>query len=323
MSNNESNLSFDIKNRLIYTKRLFTIGIEHESLGTEMDRLVAVLHYDASIEHLLNIILSFFEITSKKEKLENFSILWDAVNTELEKNKDEIGKFKLPNRRDVEQLHNLRNQAQHFGIIPDAKFVQRFQGTTEKFMKNVISNVFKIDYLEITSALLIQNEEIKKSIEKSEKLFTNQEFEKSMIVLSIAFEMAKSDEQQRIFGSGSLMFKEACKRLPGFKEKIEGHSQKKILEYLIDYISGFDILILDEIEILKLRLDYKKYMHFKRISPQVNFPNDDISKEPEITEPETKCYDYENALFCLNFVIDTIIIWESFKSPTYIEYYSS
>lgn len=322
MSNNESNLTFDIKNRLIYTKRLFTIGIEHESLGTEMDRLVAILHYDASIEHLLNIILSFFEITSKKEKLENFSILWDAVNTELEKNKDEIGKFKLPNRREVEQLHNVRNQAQHFGIIPDAKFVQRFQGTTEKIMKNVISNVFKIDYLEITSALLIQNEEIKKFIKKSEKLFTNQEFEKSMILSSIAFEMAKLDEQQRIFGSGSLMFKEARKGLPLFKKEIEGRSQKKVLEHLIDYISGFGILILDEIEILKLRLDYKKYMHFKRISPQVNFPNNDISKEPEIKELETKCYDYENALFCLNFVIDTIIIWESFKSPTYIEYYS-
>jgi hypothetical protein len=322
MSNNASNLSFDIKNRLIYIKRLFTIGIEHESLGTEMDRLVAVLHYDASIEHLLNIILSFFEITSKKEKLEIFSKLWDTVNEELEKNKDEIGKFKLPNRREVEQLHNVRNQAQHFGIIPDAKFVQRFRGTTEKFMKDVISNVFKIDYLEITSALLIQNEDIKKIIEYSEKSFTDHEFEKSMKLLSIAFEMAKLDEQQRIFGSGSLIFKEACKGLPTFEKQMKGYHDKKIFGNLIDYISEFDILILDEIEILKLRLDYKKYMHFKRISPEVNFQNDDISKEPEITEPRTKCYDYDNALFCLNFVIDSIIIWESFKSPTYIEYYS-
>lgn len=322
MSNNTSSLSIDIKNRLIYTKRLFSIGMEHESLGTEMDRLVAVLHYDASIEHLLNIILSFFETTSKKEKIEIYSILWDIVNAELERNKDEIGKFKLPNRRDVEQLHNVRNQAQHFGIIPDAKLVQRFRETTENFMKNVISNIFKIDYLEINSALLIQNEQIKQIIEQSEKSFTTHEFGKSMKLSSIAFEMAKLDEQQRIFGSGSLIFKGILKGSPNFKEQMEDLGEKKILENLIDFISEFSILILDEIEILKLRLDYKKYMHFKRISPQVNFPQDDTSKKPEIKEERTKCYNYDDALFCLNFVINSIIKWESFKSPTYVEYYS-
>ncbi len=319
MSNNESSLGIDVKIRLVYAKRLFTIGIEHEYLGSEMDRLVAVLHYDSSIEHLLNTILAFFEVPSKKDKSENFSFIWDTVNTELENNKDKIGrKFILPNRREIEQLHIVRNQAQHFGIIPDIKFVQRFKETTENFMKDVISSIFKIDYSEITLAILIQNEQVKKAIEEAEKCFSNKEYEKSMNLSSLAFAIAKSDEQQRIFGSMSLFHKLEASKLPTLIKP--QYYVGRILQSLIDYNKKFNKLVLEELEILKLRLDYKKYMHFKRISPEVVLST--TGTQSKLVETDKVNYNYDNALFCLNFVIDSVLRWESFKSPTIYEYYN-
>ncbi|VVB86640.1 Uncharacterised protein [uncultured archaeon] len=324
MSNNASNLDIDIKVRLVYAKRLFTIGIEHEYLDSEMDRLVAVLHYDASIEHLLNTILAFFEFPIKKEKNETFSYIFDAVNTALEENKDKIGiKFFLPNRREIEQLHVVRNQAQHYGIIPDIKFVQRYRETTENFMKDVIHNIFKLNYSDITLAILIQNEQVRKTIEEAEKSFFNMEYEKSMKLSSMAFAVAKSDEQQRIFGSGSLYFKFRGKSLPiAIKPTLKGHELAEILELLIDFTSEFSELVLEELEILKLRLDYKKYMHYKKISPQAEF-SDGGDKEPKIIETVKKNYNHNNALFCLNFVIDSILKWESFKSPRLFDDFSN
>ncbi len=322
MDNNTSSLGIEIKIRLVYAKRLFNIGIEHEVLGSEMDRLVAVMHYDASIEHLLNTILAFFEEPSKKENYERFSTLWDNVNKALEKNKEKIVKFELlPNRREIKQLHDVRNSAQHSGIIPSSESVQRFRQTAETFMKNVINNIFKRDYSEISSAILMQNEKVKKYIEEAEKHFLNGEYKKSIKSSFLAFYVAKSDEQGKINGSGSMAFRMLSEIR---KSKRDKYKNTKIVEKLYDgqdlnnseltdYISMVNELMLKELEIFKLKLDYKKYMQYIKFCPDVLIYDVDTN---EIEIQDNVC-NYENAFFCLNSVIDSILKWESFRSQTY------
>lgn len=315
-------LDAPIKNNLVNIKRLFMIGIEHEKLGTNADRLVVILHYDAAVEHLLNTILLFFEFQLEKDRMENFSTIWINVNSSLGENKIKFGnKCALPNRRDMQVLHKTRNNAQHYAMIPDSNSLQHFREITEKFMEDVVYKIFGIHFREITLAILIQNGEVKKYIEDAEKHFLNGEYKKSIKSSFLAFYVAKSDEQGKIYGSGSMVLRmfsliRKSKRNE-YKETKIGQKlfdgQDLTTSELTDYISVVNELMLKELEIFKLKLDYKKYMQYIRICPDVII-YDVVPNEIEI---QNHVCNYENALFCLNFVIDSIIKWESFRSQTY------
>lgn len=315
-------LDVPIENNLVNIKRLFSIGIEHEKLGTNADRLVAILHYDAAVEHLLNTILLFFEYQGEKERNENFDLIWSNVNSSL--NEKEIkfaNKFALPNRQDMQVLHKTRNNAQHYAMIPDSNSLQHFRMITEKFMIDVVYTIFKRDFSQITLAILIQNEKVKKYIEDAEKHLLNHEYKKSIKSSFLAFYDAKSEEQSKIYGSGSMAFRifsenrKSIKDLykdPKFLEKLY-QGQNLNTSELMDYISMVNELMLKELEIFKLKLDYKKYMRYIRICPDVIISKV-VSNEIEIKDDDCN---YSNAFFCLNFAIDSILKWESFRLQTY------
>lgn len=322
MKNNGKILDAHIKDSLVNIKRLFKIGIEHEKLGTKADRLVAILLYDASVEHLLTTILLSFEFQLEKDIAENFNTIWHNVDTSLGEQKIKFGnKYALPNRRDMQRQHKTRNDAQHYAMIPDSNSLQHFREKTEKFMEDVVYKIFEIPFREITLAILIQNGAVKKHIEDAEKHFLKNEYKKSIKSSFLAFYAAKSDEQGKIYGSGSLFFRifsesrkikrDILNNTEIFNKLVEGQDLNN--SELMDYISLVNELTLKELEIFKLKLDYKKYMEYIRICPDVII-NDIDSNVIEIRDDVC---DYENALFCLNFVVDSILRWESFWSQTY------
>jgi hypothetical protein len=323
------NISENIKSRLANVKRLYMIGMDHEKLGTEADKLTAILNYDASIEHLLNTILDFYEFQLEKERSEKFSTIWKNVNTVLERDNIEFGnKHSLPSAREICNFHKIRNSAQHYAIIPDYTSLRQFREITEIFLESVINKIFGINFSQLTLAILIKNIDVKKYVTDAEKYFLNDEFEQSANSSSIAFDIAKREEQQRIHGSGSLLMRLALAfgddnsvlLLADSINPIDSDTEIDLLK--IDRKTLAIHLIFEELEILKLGLDYKKYMHYKRISPRVR-----ISSKFEEGKEECKYeiisnrknYDFDSALFCLNFVTDTIIKWESFESESWLQ----
>lgn len=321
------NIPENIKNRLVNVKRLYTIGISHEKLGSEADKLTAILNYDASIEHLLNTILDYYEFQLEKEREEKFSTIWKNVNTVLKENNVKFGnKSALPSAREICNFHKIRNNAQHYAIIPGSASLQQFRETTEKFFKNVIDKIFGIDFSQITLAMLIKNIDAKKYVTDAEKYFLHGEYGQSTNSSSIAFVIAKREEQQRIYGSGSLIlrlklaFEDPNSAFP-FLDSLDTDSDILIDWEKADYKMLAIHLIFDELEILKLRMDYKNYMHYKRISPKVKisskFEEGEEKFEYKIID-KPKEYNHNNALFCLDFVIETIIKWESFESENWL-----
>lgn len=311
-------LDVPIKNNLVNIKRLFSIGIEHEKLGNNADRLVAILHYDAAVEHLLNTILLFFEYQLEKDRNENFSTIWTNVESSLSENKIKFGnKCALPNKREMILLHKTRNNAQHYAMIPDSNSLQHFREIAEKFMVDVVYKIFETDFSQITLAILIKNGEVKKYIEEAEKHLLNGEYKKSIKSSFSAFYVAKSEEQGKIHGSGSMVYrlfseirkskKDGYKEMKFVKKLTDGRDLN--ISELTDYIFMANELMLKELEIFKLKLDYKKYMQYIRICPDLIISNV-VSNEIEIKD---KVCNYENAFFCLNFVIDSILKWESFR----------
>ncbi len=218
----------------------------------------------------------------------------------------------------MQVLHKTRNNAQHYALIPDSNSLQHFREITEKFMVDVVTKIFEIDFSQITLAILIQNGEVKKYIEDAEKHLLKSEYKESIKSSFLAFYTAKLEEQGKIYGSGSMvirMFSEIRKSKEDEYKNTNSydklmHGQDLNNSDLTDYISMVNELMLKELEIFKLKLDYKKYMQYIRICPDIII-SDVVSNEIEIND---NVCNYENAFFCLNFVIDSILKWESFRS---------
>ena len=76
----------------------------------------------------------------------------------------------LPLEGEIIQLRILRNTIQHSGSVPDIITVDRFRDVTEKFIRDIMKNVFNLKYEDLSLALLIKNSKPKMNVKKAEKL---------------------------------------------------------------------------------------------------------------------------------------------------------
>ena len=238
----------------------------------------------------------------------------------------------LIHESEIKNMRAARNLIQHHGIIPSASDLDRYTELIETVFAKIVRNIFKLDISEISLAILIKDDELKAFFYETEKKYTLKKYEQSLILSASAFEFAKIIEQSRLYGSGLLL------------AKSESEMEKnKLINLLID-----------EIEVLKLRLDYKKYQKYRQIFGHCLNPNTELSsleedssfkeessielssfgKEKIVSEIEKKIKDArqywitmeseelrKNTKFCLDFTLEAIFKWEAFFRKAWWETY--
>jgi hypothetical protein len=296
-----------ILKRLIYAKSLLVHGIEHADVGTPIDVALAILHFDNSIEMLMRTILESLSAPDNRER--TFDDLINNVKNVVKIKKPKIDSDELLKVRDIKNLHLARNMIQHLGIIPAADEVRRYRILTEKVMMDIASELFGTPFPRISLGTLIRDETVRKLYTKADKAFSIGNYRDGLIHCVAAFETAKNMEQDRIYGSG-FTFK-----------RLSAESGKKVPKEIIEYMDT----LAEEIEVMKLRLDYKKYQKYRgifsnlkpflRIAGLFSQIDERISKTEEILGDEMNEVDQgalkEHARFCLNFTIESILRWES------------
>ena len=288
-----------IVRRLIYSKALLLHGIRHAEENSAVDSAFAILHFDNSMEMILNIILEYFGAPAKQER--KFYEIINAAN-EVIKEKMNIDGNKLLNSREITNLHNVRNAIQHHGLIPDENEVRRYCILTQKVVDNVTSKLFGLEYEDLSLALLIKDEQIHELFSKANSAYEKANYQKTIIYCVTAFERAKNNEQILLHGSGIIIKKIIA----------QGTIPKPIEEYLE--------IVTEELEILKLRLDYKKYQKYRDISHELKpflwiSSEDAVSKVKKIISNKLAEFEASSlkdcARFCLDFTIESILRWES------------
>ena len=293
-----------ILRRLLYSKALLLHGSKHAEENTSIDAVLAILHFDNSTEMLMNTILEYFGAPYKRERY--FHELIEAVITVVKKENNAINADKLLKVIELKNLHNARNTIQHNGIIPALDEVRRYRILTHNIVEGVMFELFDLPFRDVSLGSLIKDKEIRDLYIDADNAYQETKYKKTIIRCIVAFESAKKKEQVRIYGSGILMG----------KYMITGKIPENVEKYL-------DIII-EELEILKLRLDYKKYQKYRDLCPDLRplfniSQNDAISKIEEIvnkritilaTALDTAVLK-ECARFYLDFAIDSILRWES------------
>lgn len=318
--------------RLVYAKGLFLHGHNHVVNGTELDRMIAIHNFDNSVELLIKCIPTFFQESISREDERVFERLW-AVTDEILTRKSAQP---LPMKQDMLRLHDARNSAQHYGTIPSPQDLQRYDIYGEDFLKAVLSTIFGIDYANLSMSLMISNQRIQPVLAESEKLLANGDYQGSMKATARAFAIARfvsrTDKGLGRFGRFttwgimqdmrievprvSLFSRDLPENVSRQVEYMVNEATKKTVESVQDTLNrqlerslnDFARALGEEIEVLRLGVDYTMLSRFERISPRTFFVM--ASDEPKLIEAEASNYNKENAAFCYMFALETILKWQ-------------
>jgi hypothetical protein len=298
--------------RLVYIRRLYLLALQHIESGTWADLGLAILSFDNAIEALLQTILEYNNVR-RGEKI-SFPKLLEVTTSAI--SKMGLHAEDILDQVAILGLHTARNGVQHHGHIPHPDDVQRFRTITEGVLEKVLGKVFGTSLSEVSLATLIKNDIVREFYVNSETAFYSGDYRSALINVVAAFETAKNLEQLSIYGSGISLFRGM---------KISGEEPQKLLEY----IEKLD----EEVEILKLRLDYKKYQKYRELFPNLEpftsvlesknrsslelvLDSNKILSNIEGLIGSASIFKHEETLkehakFCLDFAIENILKWES------------
>ncbi|MBK5190071.1 MAG: hypothetical protein JJE19_01025 [Methanosarcinales archaeon] len=162
-----------IKKRLIISKRLYTHGELHGLSSSSMDRMLAIHHFDNSVEITLKNILLKYGIKTENELKINFDTLWASVNN--------YGPFrtqnqKLPYESEMKGLRTVRNRIQHHADVPSSEDVDKYRIATRAFLESVFDEYFEgVNFPEISSLDWIEGEWIRKRLTMAYECISREE----------------------------------------------------------------------------------------------------------------------------------------------------
>ena len=166
MNSKSKSIEPEIK-RLILAKGVYLHGCVHAMNKDEMSRLLAVHHFDFAVEMILKSLATKYGVLDSARKEFRFKDLWNEI---VRKN------VNLPFRQQIFDLRDVRNLAQHAGVVPPYEEVIKFKGYVEDFLRSVVKSEFGIDFDKLTIAELIENEKIKQTMIEAEQALSKKNY---------------------------------------------------------------------------------------------------------------------------------------------------
>lgn len=303
-------LDSQTKRRLVHVKAVYSQGLGLSKAGGEIEGGLAVVAFDNSLEMMMYTCLEYSQ-SKVKERMDLEGLL-DLTSKAL----TNLGKDACRTLRPVEvrNLHKARNAVQHEGNMPSRGDVERFASTTVSVLRAVCSKVFAVDFDEVSLAQLIRDPGAKSEFLKADAAYSEGRYPDSLVCCGCAFYSAMLMEEGRLFGSS----------MTAARPTVKGEENQKLLDYANK--------LAEEIEVLKLGLDYKAYQKFRQsfgfklgVWEALGIPGDFPALEKELREKTKGLYDSADpslrttARFCLDFAVDSVLRWEAVERKAWFE----
>jgi hypothetical protein len=184
-------MAIDPSHILIDAKMLMEHGKLHASHKkmSKIDRRLAVQHVHHAIELVLR---------AKAEDLnENPHDFPTAINI-LKKHA-----VAIPYEREIQELNKVRVLTQHYGTAPDEKDAYRLVSMAENFMQDFCKTAFEVDYSNISLIQLIENSDIRQTLDEAKKAYEGEKYEEAAINAHLAIQKAIWTIKEKMLGSRS------------------------------------------------------------------------------------------------------------------------
>lgn len=272
---------------LILAKSLYLHGCDFAKSQDEINRLLAVHAFDNAVEIMLKAIATKKNIQVPSGKKDwGFYDLTDKVAAESQ--------YKIQ----IEGLHEQRNRAQHHADVPDFSAVSKYQGYVGDYIKESLENDFGISFDDLSRAVLIKNEELRKKVKEAENAFTENNYQECLLACQNALSMAVFDISDIFTLAGELSghfagkeFAETIKET--YPQKFKGGETHLLAKSLKSGFIGLGQAVTAMQFFDSLRIDFLKHQRaVKNI--------DNLSRE------ELK----EEARSSINFVLNLLMKWQ-------------
>ncbi len=273
--------------RLVLAKALYLHGCAHASNTDSVSRMLAIHHFDNTIEIILKTIATIKNVRPPNKKpYFDFPDLLSAINN-------------LPLKEQIKSLHSMRNGIQHQGDIPSIESVIKYKGYTEDFFRKICIDQFKTSYDQLFLSQLIYNVNLRNKAIGAEETLENKDYKLCIEQCDEVLSSAVFEETELFSAAGELTgywgasneLKEVIR--DDYAEKYKSEAFYGLAKELHGAIlqwgqAATSMQFLDE-----YRMDFLKHMQIIK--------NLDASCESDLKE---------NAQFSLNFVISIILKWQ-------------
>lgn len=284
-----------IQKRVLLAKEFYLNGVESSRKTDPLNKMMAVHNFHISIEIAVKSILLKYEIRNEK-----------TLNIDFESMLNEVDKFqefkekglKLPYRQEIRNLNQMRNLVQHHVIEPDESNMDDWRLFSYRFLQRVFNSYFEIDFDKVSRISFINDEGLRKYLERSQREMTNNNYNSSSCFSAGAFEYASLSFSDFIPNSSSEFFITSGLGHSGVSRDLQDAFKKTLKR--VDDSEHFSALLASGVNLS----DYKKY---KDSSPIVHIM---LGGRQQYETFSGKVFDQESTLWLQNFVISTFIKWQ-------------
>ena len=196
----------DTKKQLIHIKQLY---LRSENLARKTDDVSLIMLtqlLDFSVETFIKLVISSFpkpanflglqkDYYYKITQLENerykpdmdFYRAWDEVIGIIHTASNGISITNLPLRRDMDRLHEIRNDVQHKGALPNIKDLLKYIPLVQSFFIDSYQGIFNVDFEKLSALSLIQDPKVKQRLEQAYEYLEKEEWTKAFCDAVLAF----------------------------------------------------------------------------------------------------------------------------------------
>ncbi len=153
--------------QLLLSKVLFRRGQEFLKKDDALSCGIAISLFQDAAEILLRTIAKSVDAVIKEK--ESFDTYWEKIKL-AEKNSE---KKDVPYKTQIIEINRARNNFKHLGHLPDPALAFKFDGFTENFLRESMVLFFKINFDDMSMAVLIKDKEVQEYIKGAERLSTS------------------------------------------------------------------------------------------------------------------------------------------------------
>jgi hypothetical protein len=314
-----------ILKRLSIIKHLFRLGEQQSQLPESIAYSSVLLFHDAI--DMFNQLAA--EIKGKTEK-ERKAITNGRSNLFMMEYFSLIPELTL--EPSVKRINDRRNSLKHNGQIPSKIDVEESKVIANLFFEQNTPIIFGVEFKNISLHSLIQNDSVRRMLETAEEVLHERNFLACFQEVSKAFyELIHFEEFGYSLDSYSYYFltqfkvnRSSYKTItPAFK-KIKGQASdvvyaaeefdNRLKSSLQDMNSNFRT-VSDSFKIISLGIDYRKYVKFERLTPEVTRTEKtdggyeyhvySVRHEKHLTE--------QNCRFLIDFVLECALKFQEFE----------
>ncbi|GHO51442.1 hypothetical protein [Ktedonospora formicarum] len=271
--------------RLAMIQYMYTQAVEQVSKPEPLNMLAVLTFHDA-VELFLALAAEHLNVGKEDQK---FVTYWDVINPVLP-NKD------FGQRASMTRLNKARVGWKHYGIQIPGPDIESFHSSVTDFFQENTPKVFGIAFDEIAMAMLVQDEDVRDLLLKAEKLNSSSDLKAAIKEISIAFLILFHGFEWNAMRQNSIHLRGVSRRT---SPRIEHEAPKELSRFAREIEKEISTLH-EQVRLLSLGIDYRRYMRFKSLTPTAVLY---MSGKYE-TLGNGKAQYHQDFLFCYSFVIE-------------------